>query len=189
MANAVFIASPDPSYDDVLEQRYHFPAQYLGRVQQTEGDWIVYYEPRRGGGRRVYFAMAQVVGIDPDPKRPGHYYARIRGYQEFAAPVALHHEGRYLESFITKPDGSVNTGAAINAVRLLPRSEFQQICQLGHLPAVSEVEAGTVATGTDLVTETQSEYAGQRGPGRRGVRFAMPRSPGSCGMRTTAPAR
>lgn len=162
MANAVFIASLASRYDDVLEQQYHFPSQYLARVQQTVGDWIIYYEPRRGGGRRVYFAMAEVVRIDPDPERAGYFYARIRGYQEFAVPVGLQNAGRYLESFISNPGGTINNGAAVNAVRILPAAEFREICQLGLSPALDQMEDAGLGAEADIVAETQSEYGGRR---------------------------
>ena len=43
----VFQTKVSPAYDDVPEERYHFPTSYLNQVQRTVGDWIVYYEPRR----------------------------------------------------------------------------------------------------------------------------------------------
>jgi putative restriction endonuclease len=160
VANAVFIASRASRYDDILEERYHFPRRYLERVQQTEGDWIIYYEPRRGGGRKVYFAMARVVGVDRDPERTDHFYARMSGYQEFVVPVGLQAEQRYLESFISNSDGRLNTGAAINSVRTLPRSEFATICRLGFAPVLQAL--GPPAT-DPAVAETQAEYGETRG--------------------------
>ena len=47
MSKAIFTSKIDPTYDDLPEDRYHFPSSYLNRVQQSVGDWIVYYEPRR----------------------------------------------------------------------------------------------------------------------------------------------
>ena len=67
MANGVFITKVDPTYDDLPEARYHFPRTYFGQAQQTINDWIVYYEPGRNHGRRVYFATARVTAIEPDP--------------------------------------------------------------------------------------------------------------------------
>ncbi len=67
MAKAVFTTRVRPSYDDLPEERYHFPRTYLNQVQAAVGDWIVYYEPRRIGertsgppGRQAYFATARV---------------------------------------------------------------------------------------------------------------------------------
>ena len=47
MAKAVLTTKVDPSYDDLPEERYHFPRTYLNAVRQPLHDWIVYYEPRR----------------------------------------------------------------------------------------------------------------------------------------------
>jgi putative restriction endonuclease len=47
MAKAVFTTKVAPSYKDLPEERYHFPRTYLNFVEQTIGDYIVYYEPRR----------------------------------------------------------------------------------------------------------------------------------------------
>lgn len=87
MANAVFTAKVEPIYDDAVEERYHFPKQYLGRVSETIGDWIIYYESRRDGGRQVYFAMARVTSVNSDSANADHYYANIADYVEFAEPV------------------------------------------------------------------------------------------------------
>lgn len=66
MAKGVFTTKLSPGYDDLPEERYHFPRTYLRQVEQTIGDTIVYYEPRRGsvelssrGGRQAYFAVAR----------------------------------------------------------------------------------------------------------------------------------
>lgn len=80
MAKAVLITKIDPTYDDLPEQRYHFPATYLRQITAAIGDWIIYYEPRRasgdlmsGGGRQAYFATARIGNVIPDPSRPDHY--------------------------------------------------------------------------------------------------------------------
>jgi len=163
VANAVFTAKLESSYDDAVEERYHFPKQYLGRVSETIGDWVIYYEPRRDGGRQVYFAMARVLSVTPDPEVQGHYYARMVDYVEFAEPVPFKPDGRLLETFLRNPDGSTNPGASINAVRSLPPDEFQLICRLGMTPAISDVGAEEVGFESAFATaETQSEYGGPR---------------------------
>lgn len=165
MANAVFTTKPDPAYDDTPEVKYHFPRQYLSRAEQTVGDWIIYYEPRRpdtslsgSGGRQTYFAMARVVRIEPDPARADHYYAYMAGYLEFPQPVSFKQNGWLLESFLRNPDGSTNPGAFINAVRLLPKQEFEVICGLGMAPAIADAGFGDELA----VAETQDAYGGPR---------------------------
>lgn len=71
MAKAIFTTKVDPTYDDLPEERYHFPRTYLRQAEQSVGDWIVYYEPRRStgelsssGGRQSYFATARLRRIE-----------------------------------------------------------------------------------------------------------------------------
>ena len=84
MTKAVFTTKVTPSYEDLPEQRYHFPRTYLNYVQRTVGDYIVYYEPRRSsaelssrGGSQSYFAVARVESVTEDTNRPDHYFANI----------------------------------------------------------------------------------------------------------------
>jgi putative restriction endonuclease len=161
--NAVFTAKLDSSYDDAVEERYHFPKQYLGRVSQAVGDWIVYYEPRRGGGRMVYFAIARIARVEPDVAKADHYYAHMVDYSVFAEPVSFRAEGELLESSLRNPDGSTNNGAAINAVRPLSSGDFQKICALGMKSVIEDVGADALPLAGDLaVAETQAEYGGPR---------------------------
>lgn len=138
MANAVLTTKIDPEYDDLPDTRYHFPKQYLGRIEQAVGELIVYYEPGRKGssdsdrtGARSYFAVGRVSGIKPSPKGDGTYYAMIEDYLDFEQRVPFREDSYYYESALRKPDGSHNTGAFINAVRLVPPNEFQNILLAG----------------------------------------------------------
>jgi putative restriction endonuclease len=163
VANAVFTAKLESSYDDAVEERYHFPKQYLRRVSEAIGDWIVYYESRRDGGRQVYFAMARVIRVDPDPLRAGHFYAQMGDYVEFAEPVPFKIGDVLMESAVRNPDGSTNPGAFINAVRLLARDDFQNICQLGMMSAIPDAGLDEASVARDFaVAETQAEYGGPR---------------------------
>lgn len=81
MAKAILTTKLDPTYDDLPEQRYHFPRTYLRQVEAVRGDWIVYYEPRRPigdlmktGGKQAYFATARINDIIEDPSKADHYY-------------------------------------------------------------------------------------------------------------------
>ena len=163
VANAVFTAKLESSYDDAVEVRYHFPKQYLKRVSEAVGDWILYYESRRDGGRQVYFAMARVVSVNPDASKAGHFYANIADYLEFPEPVPFKIAGTLMESSLRNPDGSTNPGAFINSVRLLVAEDFQKICQLGMTTAISDVSGDeSVVANEFAVAETQAEYNGPR---------------------------
>jgi putative restriction endonuclease len=147
MTKAVFTTKVSPVYDDLPENRYHFPKTYLNQVSKTIGDWIVYYEPRRStgelsssGGRQVYFATARVEKIFPDPVLAGHYYAEISNYLPFVRPVPFKEGLNYYETILEKEDGSTNKGAFGRAVRTLSDNEYDLIWQaaFGHVIGLEE---------------------------------------------------
>ncbi len=153
MTNAVFIASESSVYDDLIEERYHFPRTYLRQVEATVGDWIIYYEPRRttgpnsATGRQAYFAIAQVARVIQDTTLPDHFYALMRGYIAFDTAVPFRDADGYRESKLVREDGKTNKGAFGRAVRELPRQEFDDIVRRGirlqadpweHIVAVAE---------------------------------------------------
>jgi putative restriction endonuclease len=140
MANAVFTTRLSPSYDDVPEERYHFPARYLSSARAAIGDWIIYYEPRRAGegattrtGRQAYFAMARVADVTPDRARDDHFYALIESgsYINFVEPVPFRSGDDYYESRAQRKDGGTSKGWFGWSVRPLPADEFQRIAQMG----------------------------------------------------------
>ena len=138
MPKAVLTTKVDPSYDDLPEERYHFPRTYLNAVRAALGDWIVYYEPRRStahlsssGGRQSYFATARIVRVGSDPRRADHYYAYVADYLEFDRPVRFRDDGFFYESRLRKEDGSVNKGMFGRSVRLLPDAEYSLILSAG----------------------------------------------------------
>ncbi|MBB4576025.1 hypothetical protein [Rhizobium lentis] len=61
MSKAVLTTKVDPTYDDLPEQRYHFPRTYLRQVKTARGDWIVFY--------KAYFATARITDIIEDPSK------------------------------------------------------------------------------------------------------------------------
>lgn len=89
-------------YDDVREKRYHFPDKYLGTVRKGLGDFFVYYEPRRQGGRSAYVGWGRASGIEPDVNRPGHHYLHVADYQDFPSVVPVR-DGH--ETAVFKSDG------------------------------------------------------------------------------------
>ena len=147
MPKAVLITKVDPSYDDLPEERYHFPRTYLNAARAAIGDWIVYYEPRRSsarlsssGGRQSYFATARIVRVDDDPRRADHYYAYVEDYLEFDRPVPFREDGFFYESGLRKEDGSVNKGRFGRAVRLLADAEYSLILAAGFETGIDKRE-------------------------------------------------
>jgi len=136
MAKAILTTKVDPTYDDLPEQRYHFPRTYLRQIEAAKRDWIIFYEPRRSsgnlssrGGRQAYFATACIADVIPDPTTPDHFYALMEAgsYLDFARPVPFKEGGLYYETAIQREDGETNKGAFGRAVRALPDSEYELI--------------------------------------------------------------
>ncbi len=140
MAKAIFTTKVDPTYDDLPEQRYHFPRTYLRVAEATVGDWIVYYEPRRTsgeessrGGRQSYFATARVDRIERDSNHHDHYYAFVSAYLDFDRPVPFREGVHYYESGLRHSDGSLNQGFFRRAVRALPDEDYELILKAGFV--------------------------------------------------------
>jgi putative restriction endonuclease len=130
MTQAVLYHKPGSIYDDVTGKRYHFPKMYLSRMEQTIGDWIVYYGPIPGRKGRFYSGVAKVIEIAEDTSREKHFYAHLDSYLDFDRLVDYMENGGY-EKKMFRADGSVNGGRSVQAVRLLERSEFASIVHAG----------------------------------------------------------
>lgn len=160
---AVFTTKVDPAYDDLPEQRYHFPRTYLRQAEAAVGDWTVYYEPRRPGGagtggRQAYFATARVTGIRRDPVRDDHFYADVADYLEFDRPVPFREGGRYYESALQRDDGGTSKGAFGRSVRGVPDAEFDAILAAGFVPILGQ-GAARDSLGAQLPTGFEDEPA------------------------------
>ncbi|MBT9386664.1 HNH endonuclease [Pseudooceanicola sp. CBS1P-1] len=133
MAHAVFIQNPTSIYDDQPGLSYHFPRRYLGMVQETVGDWVIFYEGRKGA--LGYVSVQKVLAVEPDPVRAGHYYARLAPATllDFPEPVGrADASGRAWERSLRGPEGRpMSGGASVSAVRRLSRQEFAAIVGAG----------------------------------------------------------
>lgn len=95
---AVFDTKHDSAYDDNIANWYHFPPRYLQLVSECVGDWVVYRQPRSGGGQMGYFGGAKFVGVRPDPEQNNHFYADIQEFLPFDTVVPWREKGRYAET-------------------------------------------------------------------------------------------
>lgn len=127
---AVFYHKENSQYDDEKGRKYHFPHIYLSRVEQIIGDWIVYYGPIRGIAGRFYTGVARVLDVRPDDALRRHYYADLADYIDFDRPVEYKENGGF-EKRLVQPDGTVNNGYKVQAVRKLEEAEFTAIVQAG----------------------------------------------------------
>lgn len=128
MAKGILLHRPDSVYDDLPEARYQFPRRYLSAMEQIKGDWIIYYEPRRGGGRMGYNAVARVNDVIPDPGNEEMFVAIIEpgSFVPFEKFVPFRDELTILESRLDSGGGRVS-GLRQNAVRLISDNDFFRI--------------------------------------------------------------
>lgn len=127
---AVFYHKPDSQYDDANGERYHFPHQYLSRVEPTIGDWIIYYGPLPKKAGRFYTGIAKVKGVRQDPDLEKHYYADLKDYIDFDRAVEYKENGGF-EKRLVLPDGTISNGFKVQAVRKLEETEFAAIVAAG----------------------------------------------------------
>lgn len=132
MAFGVFIHRSDSIYDDSPAERYQFPRQYLGRVAECVGDWVVYYEPRTVPDTRGYFAVARVQQVIRDPVTPDMHIALIEpgSYLPFVSPVPFSGPDGPIERGLLTENGRFS-GRAQWAVRPLSPADFNRIVELG----------------------------------------------------------
>ena len=156
MAKGILTAKAGSRYDDVIEERYHFPKTYHNQARHMVNDWIIYYEPSKvgvgisGRGRQAYFAIAKLNSITEDPNTPNHYYAWMSDFLDFTSPVPLRLNEILLESYLRRDDGSLNQGSIQRSIRTIPDDEYDHIVKLGF------VEEQTFET--NQVSEPAEEY-------------------------------
>ena len=145
MTKTVLTTKIDPGYDDLPECRYHFPKTYLRAMEEARGDWIVYYEPRRGsddlssrGGRQCYFGAARVTRIEFDPNRTDRYYAYVEDFLPFDRPVPFREGEHYYERGLRRDDGGTSKGAFGRSVRPISESEYNTILSAGFAQAIGD---------------------------------------------------
>lgn len=151
MGFGVFIHRSDSIYDDSPSEQYQFPSQYLGRVQNSVGDWIVYYEPSKVVATKGYFAIAKVAQVIPDPKAPGMYLALIEkgSYLDFINPVPFRGVEGVIERGLLNEEGRIS-GRAQAAVRPISSVDFNRILSVGldeHEPELPRVGDPTTDVG------------------------------------------
>ena len=146
MTKGVFVTGSHSIYGDVPKDFYRFPSNYLLAAQRMVGQWIVYLEPRRAGGRG-YFAVAKVENIVPDPATADMHLAMIASgsFLDFGTTVPFSIDKLPMERALLNDDGSVK-GSKQLAIRPLNNADFNRIVEIGlmdaepELPRVGQVE-------------------------------------------------
>lgn len=143
----VFVTGPQSDYGDDPPHFYRFPPQWLNAALRVVGNWIVYLEPRRAGGRG-YFAVGKVERIVADPAQAGMYLAMIEpgSFLEFGRDVSFQLDGKAVERGLLDAGGKLNNGRAVQSIRPLSNADFNRIVELGlmdaepEMPRVGQVE-------------------------------------------------
>lgn len=145
MALGIFLHRYDSIYDDSPAERYHFPKQYLGRVQACVGDWIIYLEPSKVKASRGYFAVAKIQEVIPDPSNADMYFAIVvtGSYCDFPNQVPFNGSAGILELGVLNDAGGMS-GRAQSAVRPVSLADFNRIIDAGFdetdlLPRIGEI--------------------------------------------------
>ncbi|MEC7291422.1 MAG: HNH endonuclease [Pseudomonadota bacterium] len=133
MNYAVFDTKAQSTYDDKIEERYHFPSRYLETARSALGSWIIYREPRADGGRLAYFAAARLDRIEQDQEQDNHYYALVSEFTEFDQEVSWRTEaGEYREQWLRDlSPKEVGVKMRGSSVRSLGRDDFLSITTVG----------------------------------------------------------
>ncbi|WP_214475191.1 HNH endonuclease [Mesorhizobium sp. dw_380] len=167
---AVFDVKPGSGYDDDITRRYHFPARsnYLEAARNAVGDWVLFREPQRNGGRRAYIATARVTGVVPDPERADHYYANVADYLEFPTPVPFIRDGRYAEALLREVLDPTRVGQAVQGKSMRPilSEDFDDIVLTGLSEPLDPANARRVSPDMlpfDIPLLMQPDSAGQSG--------------------------
>ncbi len=74
MGKAVLVQNRASIYADEPGLIYDFPQVYLSRVEQVVGDWVIFFESGKGGGRG-YYAVQRVEAIRRNPVVEGRWLA------------------------------------------------------------------------------------------------------------------
>lgn len=146
-SKGVFVVGSHSIYEDKPDVFYRFPPRWLNAASKVVGNWIVYQEPRRAGGRG-YYATAKVEKIVTDPANASMYLALIEpgSFLEFGRDVPFRLDGMAVESGLLNADGRLNNGRAIQSIRTISNADFNRIIELGlvdeedDLPRVDDAE-------------------------------------------------
>ena len=159
LSKGIFDTRSGSGYDDDPTSRYHFPDRYLPVALSLVGDWVIYREPRRAGGRSGYIAAARVVHVEPDPGTSGHSYARVADYLEFDRVVPLDGPARPYEAVLREVPSSSLRGVALQgrSVRGVSDADFSAIVRAG-LDATMAPE-NAVRLGLDLARSDEETRA------------------------------
>lgn len=165
----VFVTGPYSDYADDPPHFYRFGPQWLPAAQRVIGNWIIYQEPRRAGGRG-YFAVGKVHSIITDPQDDGMFLALIEPgtFLEFGRDVAFQLDGRAIERGLLDANGRLNNGRAVQSVRPISNADFNRIVEVGLMDAEPEMpRVGQLDTVSSMPAKQGKRRSKHQSIGRR----------------------
>ncbi|MBS0641123.1 MAG: HNH endonuclease [Proteobacteria bacterium] len=156
----IFDTRAGSGYDDEIVERYHFPNRYLAAARRSIGDWIIYREPQRGGGRAGYVATAFVIRIEPDPLRNDHSYAFVERFLPFDSIVPLRRGASFFEKQLDSVADRSKIGAALQgrSVRSITDDEFAAIVLDGLQSTLAPGNATKLGLETGTVGDDAADF-------------------------------
>ena len=129
----IFDTKANSGYDDEITRRYHFPPQYRSIADKLVGEWVIYREPQRNGGRRAYVAVARLMRTESDPARRGYSYGVVADYLPFDRPVPFGGNGTYAEAALRDIGDPKRIGAYLQgkSIRTISEVDFAAIVRAG----------------------------------------------------------
>lgn len=135
---AIFDTRRNSGYNDDCD-RYHFSVRSLKEAERVVGDWIIYREPTRGGGREGYVAVARLDRIETDATIQGHYYGLLSSYLPFDTIVPLRNESAFYEQSLEIVGAPKAAGRVLQGkpIRVISDPEFNAIVRDGLCQTLS----------------------------------------------------
>jgi len=128
-----FYSEPRFIYKDAPGRAYHFPKRYLNMVKETVGDWVVFYQGRKGAFG--YTSIQKVLDVVPDLDKQDHFFATLEPSTEWSFEQVVPRaglDGMAFEHSIRGKDGRpISGGVSVSAVRRLSEQEFVAIVMFG----------------------------------------------------------
>ena len=122
----------ESKYKDDITSVYHFPKVYEKLLRSRIGDFVLYREPRDGGGSMAYFAYAILTKITEDPELPSHFYAHVSNFENFPNKVPWTLNDRYWEDRLRQVERrAVGRTLHGKSARFISVEDFEEIAKYG----------------------------------------------------------
>ncbi|MGZ2457653.1 HNH endonuclease [Rhizobium anhuiense] len=152
---AIFdVRETNNAYGDRLPEKYFFGPRYLNLASRCTGDWVIFRQPRAGGGDKTYFAVARVANIVSVDRNTGRYSAELEDYLPFANRVPWRPKAGYWEAAVRSLSDPSKAGRYVEgrSIREIGDDDFAAIIQAGLGPELAqEISVSNSGTHTPIL--------------------------------------